>query len=385
MKIAIIGTVGVPGCYGGFETLAENLVRHHDAAERPEELTVYCSARAYPERSPTYLSARLRYSRLDANGPQSIVYDAVSLADAARRGTDAIVVLGVSGAVALPLVRLLSRSRIVTNIDGIEWRREKWQGLARRFLRWSERLAVRFSHEVVADNQAIADYVRDTYGVAAQVIEYGGDHAVQVPPAETVGVALPPGYALALCRIEPENNVGLILDAFARSGRPLVFVGNWDKSDYGRSLRARHAGAPNLHLLDPIYEEGRLRRVRADAALYVHGHSAGGTNPSLVEMMHFGIPILAFDCVFNRHTTEGAAHYFEDAEALARLTSALPDDALQANADAMRSIAARRYTWDRISRSYFDLLAGPVQGRVEQSVRHGAAGSGAHSLLGKAR
>lgn len=371
MKIAIIGTVGVPGCYGGFETLAENLVRYHDEAERPEGLTVYCSRRAYPEGPPSYLSARLRYSRLDANGPQSILYDATALADAALRRTDAIVVLGVSGAVALPLVRLLSRSRVITNIDGIEWRREKWQGLARHFLRWSERLAVRFSHEVIADNQAIADYVRDTYGIGAQVIEYGGDHAVQAPlaPAAVDGLALPPGYALALCRIEPENNVAMILDAFARSGRPLVFVGNWDKSEYGRDLRARHANAPNLRLLDPIYDEGRLRRVRADAAIYVHGHSAGGTNPSLVEMMHFGIPILAFDCVFNRHTTEGAAHYFEDTEALVRLTDAVPEEAFRANGEAMRCIATRRYTWDRICRSYFDRMAPPAAAPMSQSTK----------------
>lgn len=200
-------------------------------------------------------------------------------------------------------------------------------------------------------------------------------HAVQAPlaPEAVDGLGLPNDYALSLCRIEPENNVAMILQAFARSGRPLVFVGNWDKSEYGRSLRTQFADAPNLYLLDPIYEEGRLRRVRNDAALYVHGHSAGGTNPALVEMMHFGIPVAAFDCVFNRYTTEEAAHYFADAQALTHLLEATPLSALQTNAAEMQRIARRRYTWDRICGSYFEL----ANRRPLVSSRSGA--SDAHS------
>lgn len=370
MKIAILGTVGVPGRYGGFETLAENLVRYHAAQGLPDDLTVYCSAKAYPLRLTSYLSSNLRYSRLDANGPQSILYDIICLIDASLRRTDCLILLGVSGAIALPFVRLLTRGRIVTNIDGIEWKREKWRGSAKHFLRWSERLAVRFSHEIVADNQAIADYVRDTYGVSTRVLEYGGNHAVTAPlaPEAVDGLDLPNNYALSLCRIEPENNVAMILQAFSHCDRPFVFVGNWENSEYGRKLRAQYADAPNLYLLDPIYEEGRLRRIRCDAALYVHGHSAGGTNPALVEMMHFGIPIVAFDCVFNRYTTEQAAHYFADAMALTHLLEATPLSALQLNASAMQTIALRRYTWDRICGNYFDLANGrPLLGSTSDS------------------
>lgn len=104
-------------------------------------------------------------------------------------------------AIALPLVRLFSSARIITNIDGIEWRREKWQGWARRFLRFSEKMAVRFSHDVIADNATIAEYVAERYDVKSHVIAYGGDHAIAVDEVVVREYALPESYAISVCRI----------------------------------------------------------------------------------------------------------------------------------------------------------------------------------------
>ncbi|MBB5723918.1 glycosyltransferase involved in cell wall biosynthesis [Loktanella ponticola] len=356
MKRAIIGTVGVPGRYGGFETLAENLVHYHTARIDKGELTVYCSAGAYPARPAKFSGATLRYSRLRANGLQSVLYDIVTALDAVRRGDDVLLVLGVSGAVVLPLIRLIApRRRIVTNIDGIEWKREKWQGIAKRFLRWSEKLAVRWSHVVVADNHAIAEYVRDSYGTEVETIAYGGDHAV----AEAIGTPdaalladLPAAYTLALCRIEPENNVAMILEAFADTEEPLVFVGNWSNSHFGRDLKQRYCSYANITLLDPVYDPATLQAIRAGARAYAHGHSAGGTNPSLVEMMHFGVPVHAFDCSFNRHTTENEANYFSTAQKLAQLAGQpLPKQGMK-----MLEIAKRNYTWQIVCKRYFELM-----------------------------
>lgn len=355
MKIALIGTVGVPGRYGGFETLADNLVRYHDRVECPGQLTVYCSGPSYPEKAPKYLSAKLRYSRFKANGAQSVIYDIVTMIRAVFEGHNVLLVLGVSGAVLFPIIRLVSRTKIITNVDGIEWRRDKWKGLARWFLRFSEKTAVRFSHRVIADNQGIADWINESYGVKAEVIAYGGDNAVEQPPSvadSDLPIALPADYALALCRIEPENNIEMILEAFASAGKPLAFVGNWANSDYGRDVRTRFESYDNIFLIDPIYDAGPLYQVRAGAASYIHGHSAGGTNPSLVEMMHFGIPVVAFDCVFNRNTTENRARFFSSAADLAEL-AAVKDET---GGDVMLEIARRRYVWDTISREYFDLL-----------------------------
>lgn len=361
MKVAILGTVGVPGCYGGFETLAENLVRQNASRGPIEHLTVYCSGPAYQTRMSTYFGAQLEYSRWKANGVQSVVYDAATLLHCAWRRNDVALLLGVSGAVTLPFVKLFSRMRIVTNVDGIEWRRDKWSGLARRFLRLSERLAVRFSDEVVADNQGIADYLREAYGISPRVIAYGGDHAVAARPLPDIRspvASLPLGYALVLCRIEPENNIGLILEAFAGSGRDLVVVGNWDGSDYGRGLRRQYGSRPNFTLLDPIYEPTELYRIRKSAGLYVHGHSAGGTNPSLVEMMHFGVPVMAFDCVYNRYTTENRAVYFSSASDLRRIISQAdgPDCGPE-----MQDIAVRKYRWEVVADQYFQLIGAERQ------------------------
>lgn len=356
-KLSILGTVGVPANYGGFETLAENLVRFHAKHDVRMALSVYCSSKAFKTHPTRLEQADLRYFSLDANGPQSIIYDILSLFDAARRHTDVILLLGVSGALALPLMRAFSSSRIVTNIDGIEWKREKWRGLAKLILRLSERAAVRWSHVVIADNAAIAEYVETTYGNPCEIVAYGGDHALATAAEADPFLDLPDEYHLALCRIEPENSVAMILDAYARSPESkLVFVGNWSKSPYGRKLKAAYAGLPNITILDPVYDPGKLRWIRDGATVYVHGHSAGGTNPALVEMMHFGIPVLAHGCSFNRRTTEDKAAYFESVDALCYLLAHLSDDERQRIAEAMSEIAQRRYTWDAIGRRYFDLM-----------------------------
>ena len=356
MRIAILGTVGIPAVYGGFETLAENLARFHQVNRLPGRLAVYCSAGSYPARPKTFLGAELRYVRLNANGVSSILYDIVSLFSAMWR-SDVILLLGVSGAIALPWVRLLSRARIVTNIDGLEWKRDKWSRPARWFLRFSERLAVRFSHEVITDNAGIAEHVVQAYGRQSHVIAYGGDHAVSVPEQPYMEKTLPERYALALCRIEPENNVAMILEAFTkRPGMPLVFVGNWRNSAFGRELRQRYGAVSHLYLLDPVYDVGILRWLRGRATVYVHGHSAGGTNPSLVEMMHFGIPILAFDCIYNRYSTDNKASYFTDADGLRELVNNLTPATAEEMGRAMKHIAQARYTWDVVGRAYFDLL-----------------------------
>lgn len=358
-NLSVVGTVGVPASYGGFETLAENLVNYHDAVSLPDTLTIYCSSKSYPDKNPCYMSARMKYVPLNANGVQSIPYDIVSLFSAIWNRSNVILLLGVSGAIALPLVRLLSIARIVTNIDGIEWRREKWRGWSKRFLRYSEMIAVRFSHQVIADNAAIADYVRESYGVNAHVIAYGGDHAIAVESVSVDEYPLPERYAFSVCRIEPENNVNMLVEAFAgQSTHSLVMVGNWNNSEYGRAIRAKYVSRKNLFLLDPIYDLGKLKFLRSQADFYVHGHSAGGTNPSLVEAMHFGKAVFAYDCEFNRSTTEGKALFFSGTDVLQRLVLDLDSIALNKIGQDMFEIANRRYTWKIVAQQYFALLQG---------------------------
>lgn len=343
--IAIMGTVGVPACYGGFETLVDNLLAENDEAK----ITVYCSSSSYEEQPKTYKNADLTYIPLNANGIQSIPYDICSLFDAAFiKRADTILVLGVSGALFLPVVRLLSKAKVVTNIDGLEWKRDKWNGWAKRFLKWSEKIAVKHSHIIIADNKGIADYVKQEYGVDAEVIAYGGDHAVvnQLSISDE-------NYALALCRIEPENNVELILEAFSQTNKRLKFIGNWQSSEFGLAMKAKYQHFENIDIVDPIYAIEKLFDIRQKCSFYVHGHSAGGTNPSLVEMMHFGKPIFAFDCNYNRASTEDKAQFFGD---IVNLTQLINSPLSVENGNNMKEIAARRYTWEIVKQQYFNLL-----------------------------
>jgi glycosyltransferase involved in cell wall biosynthesis len=351
MKIAIIGTVGVPASYGGFETLVENLIDDDTARYK-----VYCSGSHYSERIKVYKNARLVYLPLSANGVQSILYDIWSILHALYSGDKHLLILGTSGAVVLPLVRLFCPSvNIVINIDGLEWKRQKWRGFARRFLKFSEQLAVRFASVVVADNQAIAKYVETNYNSACETIAYGGDHAfidkMAVPTAETA--TNKKTYAFALCRIEPENNVHVILDAFSTAKLNLIFVGNWQASDYGRDLLQRYSNASNTELLDPIYDLNALAFYRKNCDVYVHGHSAGGTNPSLVEMMHFDKPIVAFDCVYNRATMEDKGLYFSSASSLSQIVN---ESDFRNDGAKLGDIARRRYTWSVVRAQYRKLF-----------------------------
>jgi glycosyltransferase involved in cell wall biosynthesis len=175
---------------------------------------------------------------------------------------------------------------------------------------------------------------------------------------------LPDSYALALCRIEPENNCHLLLKAFSKISRlPLVFVGNWDASDYGRKLRKAYEREKSCILLSPIYNQDVLYTLRAGAGFYVHGHSAGGTNPSLVEMMHFGVPVLAFDCIFNRYTTHQEAVYFESEEELSLTLADICDDLDTADTELFSSMGTKMakaaqtcYLWSEVGKHYLDLL-----------------------------
>lgn len=166
-------------------------------------------------------------------------------------------------------------------------------------------------------------------------------------------------YAFTVCRIEPENNLHLILKAFETPPRKvpeLVIVGNWNKSVYGRDLKALFGRFDHIHLLEPIYDLVRLNRLRSNCKVYLHGHSCGGTNPSLVEAMYMGLPIFAFDVNFNRETTERQAKYFSTAAELHELCENLDAEAAREVARKMKEIADRRYTWERISELYAELF-----------------------------
>ena len=354
IKVAIIGTVGVPANYGGFETLVENIIKCNNSEEL--QYSVYCSSKNYKEKYWVYKGAKIIYLPLRANGLQSILYDAVSIIHALFKA-DTLLVLGVSGCIVLPVIRLFSRKNIIVNIDGLEHRRVKWNNYVRKFLKYSESLAVKYATHIITDNKGIQDYVLEEYGKHSELIEYGGDHVL----CDTSGMEeeilkkyqlSKNGYSLALCRIEPENNVEMIVKAFVASGELLVFIGNWHNSEFGRRVREEYGTISNIKLLEPIYDIKVLNVLRTYCKFYLHGHSAGGTNPSLVEAMYFGRPVFAFDVVYNRETTEGKAGYFGNEQELIALMNEDGEEVWKRNGEAMREIAYRRYCWNVIANKY---------------------------------
>ncbi len=363
VSVAIVGSSGIPASYGGFETLAENLV----SRSKQVSYSVICSGRRNG-RSSAYKGARRKFLPLKANGAQSIIYDFLGMICSLQY--EEILLLGVSAGIFLPFVRLIYHGKIIVHVDGIEWKRDKWRGISKYFLRFSEHVAVRFSDVTISDNAAISKYIFETYGKTCTYISYGGDSTeadsgmnayefCQEALETTGGRPIPRNYALTVCRIEPENNVDTILKAFQQNPElNLVLVGNWSNSKWSRRLKHQYQDYRNIYLLDSIYDAHILDRLRSNAQFYVHGNSVGGTNPSLVEAMTKGLPIIAFDVVFNRVTTENRAIYFKDVSELSSILNSVHCSLspMQVNGWAMKEIARRSYRWEIIVSEYENMF-----------------------------
>jgi glycosyltransferase involved in cell wall biosynthesis len=281
-------------------------------------------------------------------------------------------VLGVSGGFLLPFVKLFTNKKIIVSIDGIEWKRNKWSKIARWYLWAAEWVAVRFSHADIADNESIQDYTAIRYKTLSQIIEYGADHILKVKPTAADKVQYPflnRPYAFTVCRIEPENNIHVVLEAFKQlTKHKMVMVGNWKGSSYGLQLLEDYKNCANIMMLDPIYDQRNLDMLRGNCTLYVHGHSAGGTNPSLVEAMFLGLPIFAYNVSYNRTTTEGKAKYFRHASELVTLVQNTRIAELNELAACMKTIANRRYTWKVIASRYRYLIMQVSQASVKNTL-----------------
>lgn len=353
MKVAIIGTVGVPACYGGFETLVENLIGENCADDI--EYTVFCSGKTYSTKLDSYKNANLKYIPFKANDIQSIPYDIISLI-MSMRSYDIILYLGVSVPI-YKLIKYFCKAKIIANIDGLSHERGKYKSRFKKlYLDYVTKNEVLAPDAIISDNLGVQDFAKKTYGRDSYLIAYGGDQSLVKVNEDTIDSVLREydltkgEYAISVCRIEPENNCHLTLEAFASSGENLVFIGNWDKNEYGRNLRDKYSTINNIKILNPIYDVQILGALRQNAKMYIHGHSVGGTNPSLVEAMFLGIPILCYDVIYNRATTCGEADYYTNTKELISLIGNH-----RASGTRMRQLANEHYTWKHITKQYEDV------------------------------
>lgn len=352
LKVAIIGTNGLPGKYGGWDQLVIHLTEN---LKDKFDFLVYTSYTSIVGK-PVYNGTNLMKVPFKANGFQSIPYDIFSIIHALYK-CDVLFICGTSGCVFLPIASLF-RKKIVLNPDGQEWRRGKWSKLVQWFLKLSEKLGVSSASIVVSDNLVIQKYIKEEYHKDSVLIEYGGDQVVKVGLSSETAIKynISKGkYAFKVCRIEPENNIALILEAFSEvSNLNLVLIGNWSNSKFGIELRNEYSKYMNLNLLDPIYDQEVLDELRSNCGVYIHGHSVGGTNPSLVEAMNLGLFIIAFDVNYNRETTENKALYFIDKLSLINHLQSFMSNTIDCEIvkSDMIEIAKRRYFWEIITNKY---------------------------------
>ncbi|GAB2742939.1 DUF1972 domain-containing protein [Melaminivora jejuensis] len=358
LRIAILGTRGIPAGYGGFETFAEQLAVR--LAARGHQVTVYAEAEGRaPGPDRCHQGVRVRERRRPHWGPAStLAYDSACLWDA-RRGHDLVYMLGYGAAWACWLPRALG-TPVWINVDGLEWARSKWSAPARLYLRCMEWLAPRTATRLIADAQAIAARMQERYprGAPCSFIAYGAEPVGQADPARLAQWGLEPGgYLLAVARPEPENHVLEIIEGclLQPAALPLVVVGQVraDGSDYQRRLLA--LAGPRVRFIGGVYEPAQLQSLRLHAACHLHGHSVGGTNPSLLEALACGNWVIAHDNPFNREVARDAADYFADPAALAAALAAwaaTPPAQRRARAARARQIIARHYTWEQIADRY---------------------------------
>lgn len=355
-RVAIVGTVGLPPKYGGFETLVNYLTLYKG---QEFTFTVYCQKNSDKNKLRIFNGSRLKYLPFKANGFQSIIYDIVAITKSWFT-YDTILILGTPGCVILPLLRFFKKTNTVVNFGGLEWKRDKWNKYVLRYLRLTEKLAVKYSDYIVADNQFFCDYISSVYNKESILIEYGGDHTQRNQIDETLSAKYPflnIPYDVSVSRAQPDNNLHVVLEAYAKNpDRNLVLISNYDKFEYGRKLKQKYAGYSNIYLQDAIYDQKDLDTIRNNAQLYVHSHSFCGTAPSLVEAMSLELPIIAFEVPTNLFTTEKEAIYFNDTDELIKVLQTLNKEKTDRLRVKMKDIAEKRYKWDRISNAYADLF-----------------------------
>jgi glycosyltransferase involved in cell wall biosynthesis len=355
MRLAIVGIRGIPNNYGGFETLAEYLVEHFD---KDIELTVFCSSKDMDSSLKSYKGAKLRYLPISSHGASGILYDSLALLLAVF-SNDKVLFLGFGGGFIIPFLGKF-KSKIILNIGGLDWKRDKWSPFAKMVIRFSEAQLVKNSSKLIADNAGISDYLLKSYGKKSQLIAYGGDQAQKIDPSKADIESYPflkGDYAFSVTRIQIDNNIDMILDAFnAQNELPLVMVGNWNNSEYGIKTKEKYRNYKNLVLLDAIYDREKLDVLRSNCSLYIHGHSAGGTNPSLVEAMYLGLPIFAFASGYNEYTTENRAIYFDSSASLLNLIDTRINLDLVEMGKNLKQIADKSYRWKTIAEKYRELI-----------------------------
>ena len=360
MKIAFVSTRGIPNNYGGFEQFAEYI--SVGMAQRGHEVVVY-SPKFHPYQESTYKGVRIKhiYSPETWMGSSvgSFFYDFASLRDALKKEDfDIIYEAGYTSIIPAYIwfnVKKRKRPIFTTNMDGLENKRSKFSPMVRRFLDWEEKMAVKYSHYLIADNMGIHDYYKEKYGKESKFLAYGADihDDFKAEYLEEFGLKSEEYYIL-IARLEPENNIVMAIEGYLHTKengrRPLIVVGKTN-TPHGKELVEKYGNERNVEFVGGIYDFKKLDSVRHFSKAYFHGHSVGGTNPSLLEAMAAGCFIFAHDNIFNRAVLKENAFYYPSAdkvtEYLNRIDTIAEGSKIQYTARNIEVIR-NEYSWESL-------------------------------------
>jgi glycosyltransferase involved in cell wall biosynthesis len=310
MNIGILGTRGIPNAYGGFEQFAQYLAK--ELVKKGHNVTVYNSS-SHPYQESTWSGVQI----IHCNDPENkigtagqFIYDYNCLQDARKRGFDILLQLGYTSSSVW--YRFWPNKTVnIVNMDGLEWKRAKYNKLTQKFLQWAESLAARHGDVLIADSIAIKDYIQTKYQKEAVYIPYGADIPESFSDSYLADLSLQANqYYLLIARMEPENNIEMVIRGYLESGHnyPMIIIGN-TQNKYGQFLFKKYASA-SVRFPGSIYDPALINSLRHFSALYFHGHSVGGTNPSLLEAMACSCNIAAHDNEFNRAVLSDDGFYF---------------------------------------------------------------------------
>jgi len=362
MKIGILGTRGIPNSYGGFEQFAE--VLSSALAQKGHQVYVY-NSHLHPYHEDTWRKVNIIHcndweKRLGTAG--QFVYDLNCINDARTREFDILLHLGYTSDSVWH--RRWPRSAInIMNMDGLEWKRSKYTKLSQWFLQKAEAWGAKYADHLVSDSVEIRKYLLRKYNQDSTFIPYGADVFNNADESHLIPFKLRPWqYYLTVSRLEPENNIQMIIDGYliAQTKDPLVIVGNVI-SRFGKKLKKNYE-AQNINFVGGIYNKSVLNNLRYFSKIHFHGHSAGGTNPSLLEAMACGCRIASHDNIFNRAVLENGADYFSNAKQVSGILDGVPDKKSiehkkQVNLEKIRSV----YNWNKIIQEYEQLMFGLLQ------------------------
>jgi glycosyltransferase involved in cell wall biosynthesis len=357
MKIAILGTRGIPNHYGGFEQFAEFFSVF--LVEQGHEVYVY-NSHNHPHQESTFKGVHL----IHKNDPEhkfgtfgQFIYDFNCIMDARKRGFDILLQLGYTSN-SIWFFLLPKKPVIITNMDGLEWKRSKYSRPVRQFLKFAERLAAESSDCLVSDSLGIKKFLLEKYGKESTFIAYGAV-PFSDPDSEILKLydVQQGAYNMIMARFEPENNLDMVLEGIALSQdtTPILVVGN-HQTKYGSYLKEKFGQHGNIRFVGGIYNLAHLNSLRYFSNLYFHGHSVGGTNPSLLEAMASHALVIAHNNEFNKGILKENAYYFSNSAEVKNILSSIKKNnnlqLVQANFEAI----IQDYNWDKINGEYLQLF-----------------------------